>query len=270
MLWFFMLFSLGAGIGAAAAGLLPGQAALVCLGCFVALNLAFVLFLLIVSLTAGSPGPVDKPRRICSTGCIGIGAWMSQWAGLRVRVRGAELLPEQGRFLMVCNHRSLFDPIATEYGLRRYRLAFVSKPSNMQLPFLGRLAYGAGFLSIDRENDREALKTILKAADYLRRGLCSVCIYPEGTRSSSEALLPFHAGSFKIAQKANVPLAVAAIHGTDKIRGHFLRRPKDVTIEILALIPAEEVRATSTRELAARSRALMEKALGLSSEEGQA
>ena len=38
-------------------------------------------------------------------------------------------------------------------------------------------------------------------------------------------MLPFHSGSFKIAQKAGVPLVIASISGSEKIkRNLFLRR----------------------------------------------
>ena len=115
-----------------------------------------------------------------------------------------------------------------------------------------------GYLAIDRENDREALKTILRAADYMKRGICSVGIYPEGTRSHSHAMLPFHNGSFKAAQRAHVPVAVACSRGTEKLNKGFFLHPHDVYLEILELIPADQVKTMSTQELAEHSRALMQ------------
>ena len=99
-------------------------------------------------------------------------------------LRGLEKLPKEGRFLFVCNHRSLFDPLMVMGYLADWNIAFISKPSNMRIPLAGDLAYAAGFLAIDRENDRAALKTILTAADYMKRDLCSIGIYPEGTRTA--------------------------------------------------------------------------------------
>ena len=144
----------------------------------------------------------------------------------------------------------MFDPIALTRVLRRFNISFLSKPSNMEMPVLGRIGYGAGCLPIDRENDRKALTAILTAADYLKRGLCSMAIYPEGTRGRGGELLPFHAGSFKIAQKANVPLVITSISGTEKVGKNVLRRPTDVYLDVLEVIPAEKVKTMSTRELA--------------------
>ena len=175
------------------------------------------------------------------------------YCGVRVHVIGREKLPTDGRFLLVANHRSLFDPLAIFHALRAYNIAFISKPSNMKLPVLGRIAAGDCFLPIDRENDREALKTILCAADYLKRDLCSICIYPEGTRSKTRQMLPFHHGSFKIAQRAHVPLVIAAISGTDMVKKNILRRRTDVYIDVLACIPAGEVQAETTAALSNRA-----------------
>ena len=183
------------------------------------------------------------------------------WTRVRPHLRGEEKLPEDTRFLMVSNHRTALDPFSAIAAMRRHNIAFVSKPSNMALPSLGRLAYGVGFLPIDRENDREALKTILLAADYMKKGICSMYIYPEGTRSRSGELLEFHAGSFKAAQRAAVPLVIAAVSGTDRIKKNFPWRRSDVYIDILGTVPAEEVRAEKTAELALRAREMIAAAL---------
>ena len=57
-------------------------------------------------------------------------------------------------------------------------------------------------LFLDRKNMKEGLKTILTGIDYLKAGT-SIVIFPEGTRNkSNDGVLPFHAGSFKLAEKS--------------------------------------------------------------------
>ena len=233
-----------------------------------ALTLLFVLFAAAASLFIRPVWPREKQSALCRRIIAGGGSICCFYCAVRTHVIGAEKLPENERFLFVANHRSLFDPLALFHALARYNVAFVSKPSNMRLPVLGRIAYGDCFLPIDRENNREALKTILCAADYLKRDICSFCIFPEGTRSKSREMLPFHHGSFKIAQRAGVPLVIAAISGTDLVKKNILRRPTDVYIDILDLVPAEEVHASTTAELSDRARDLIGKAL--SEREGKA
>ena len=246
------------------------RAGLWCLLGFAALNVLFVIFWVAVAQTVDDTKPIERQKPIYRRGCAIIAGWLCWWARVRVKLSGADKLPTAGRFVLICNHRSGFDPVVTEAWLTDYNLAFISKPSNLKLPYIGKLAYGAGFLPIDRENDRAALKTILTAADYLKRDFCSIVIYPEGTRSKTGALLPFHAGSFKIAQKANVPLVIACVSGTEQIRHRWLFRSTKVELQILELLPAERVKAMSTQELAAYSKEKIEEALGLAHGEVEA
>ena len=267
IVWIFFFVSLLAAAGLYGGGMLPWQAALVWLGAFVLLNVLFVVFWVIVASTVDDTKPIEKQKSIYRYGCASCARWILTWFGVRPHLSGEELLPKEGRFLLVCNHRSGFDPIVTYPTLYNYNMSFISKPENLKLPFIGPLAYGAGFLPINRENDREALKTILLAANYMKQDFCSMCVYPEGTRSKHDTLLPFHAGSFKIAQRANAPLVIASIRGSEQVKGHFLRRPKHVYLDILECIPAEKVKAMGTQELAAHSRALIAEHLGLPFEE---
>ena len=103
-----------------------------------------------------------------------------------------------------------------------------------------------------------SLKTILQAADYLKRGVCNIGIYPEGTRSRTGQLLPFHAGSFKIAQKAGVPVVVACSRGTEKVKKCFFFWKTPVYLDILEVIDADRVKAMSTNDLAGEAKRLIQ------------
>ena len=244
-----------------AAGAVMWKGLLIFALCFAVLNLLYVIGLAVVSLFVSTSKPISKQNALCRASCIGVAGLITGYSWIRTHISGMDKLPDAGRFVFVCNHRSGFDPLIVMDKLRKYNISFVSKPSNMHIPVAGTLAYGAGFLSIDRENDRNALRTILQAADYVKRGLCSIGIYPEGTRSKDGSLLPFHAGSFKIAQKANAPLAVACVRGTESITKNLFHRVSDVYLDILELIPAEKVKSMSTNELACYSRTLIEQHL---------
>ena len=262
---YFLIFSAAAtGLYAllAAQATLWGALAVFALS-FLAANLLFALCFWINSLLLPRLAPgqgIEKQHRFSRWICMSVPRWLCGYAGVRPRLSGLEKLPE-GPFLFVCNHRSMFDPLVAMGWLAKYNIAFVSKPSNLELPIAGITARHAGFLAIDRENNREALKTILIAADYLKRGVCSVGIYPEGTRSKTREMLPFHAGSFKIAQKAGVPVAVACIRGTEKVKSRLFLRRTPVDLEILEVIDAARVKAMGTNELAEEARGLIQKRL---------
>jgi 1-acyl-sn-glycerol-3-phosphate acyltransferase len=252
--WIYRLLSAAAAGGALRKGLTPWAALLTGLGTFAGINLLYVLFWVAVAQTVDDTKPIQEQKKIYRLGVADIASTLCSYAHVHTELSGEELLPKDRRFLMVCNHRAAFDPIVKASVLKDYNLAFITKPSNLQIPLIASLAYGAGFIPLNRENDREALKSILQAIDYLKRDLCSMVVYPEGTRTRTGKLLPFHAGSFKIAQKAKVPVVVAAIQGTENVGKNFPFRRTDVKLDILELIPVEEVTAVNTQELSSRCR----------------
>ena len=227
---------------------------------FVSLNILFIAFFAIVSLFTDDTKPIRKQRPICRFGCAEIASLICSYVGVKVHVSGEEKLPPNSGFLLVSNHVSMFDPISVAAALRKHNISFVSKPENMKIPIAGKLSYGAGYLPINRENNREALKTILTAAQYLKDGICSVAIYPEGTRSKDGNMLPFHSGSFKICQKADAPLVIMATIGTEKVTQRLFRR-NDVYLEILETVPAEICKKMKTSELSKHARNLIGQAI---------
>ena len=168
--------------------------------------------------------------------------------GVRIHVSGMEKVPQNTRFLLVSNHRSNFDPIVTWHVLRKYDLAFVSKPENFKIPMFGRIIRKCCFLPIDRVDSRNAIVTINKAADLIKADTVSMGIYPEGTRSREENMLPFHNGVFKIAKKADVPVVVITVTGTDNIHKRLFRGT-DVRLNVVDVIPAKKVAVMKTAEL---------------------
>lgn len=170
---------------------------------------------------------------------------------IRVHTSGLEKLPEGERLLFVGNHRSNFDPIIQWQILRPWEVAFVSKEANFKIPFFGRFIRKCCFLAIDREDPRKAILTLHKAAALIESKEVSVGIYPEGTRSKSGELLPFHDGVFRIAQKADCPIAVMAVRGTEQIHKNVFRRRTDVYLDIIKVIPAQEAKHLKTHVISA-------------------
>lgn len=230
------------------------------LGWFVALVLFYVLGLFAVSLTVNMKKPVEENHPRYRKTVLYVLGILCRVARLRISLTGEEMLP-QGRFLLVSNHRSSYDPIATGWALRRYDMTFVTKPENLKIPIAGPMIYKANYLPINRADPRKAMATIQSAARILSNDWASVGIYPEGTRSRTMEMLPFHNGVFKIAQKSNVPIVVVSIDGTENIHKHAPIRPTAVDIRICAVIPAEEVKSASGAALGARVREILEQSL---------
>ena len=155
----------------------------------------------------------------------------------------------QTRFLIVGNHRSNIDPLVTAWALRKWDISYVTKPGVMKIPIAGKIIHMCGYMPLDREDNRAALKTILKAADYIKQDAFSVGIYPEGTRNRGEGLLPFRNGAFKIAQKAKVPIVVVKLENTEKLSKNYPWRPTCVNLHICSVLSADFVAAHNSNEI---------------------
>jgi len=230
------------------------------LGAF-ALFLLYWMFLGVCSL-AVSPKKeysTDSPfYRFLLQSATAAALWLLR---IKVHVYGKEKLPADKKVLLVCNHRSNFDPIITWHALKGWKLAFVSKPENFKIPFFGRVIRRCCFLAIDRENPKNALYAINKASKLLARQEVSIGVYPEGTRSRSGELLPFHNCVFKIAQKADADIAVISVSGTENIYRNIPFRKTDVYLDVLKILPAAAVKGIRTEIIGAEVKACIEKSL---------
>lgn len=233
-----------------------GMFALFALAAFAALWLLFALFLAVLALFIDPRSPqVDVAPFFHRLVGYGMGLLLAV-GRVRVHVRGMENLPQR-RFLLVCNHRSNYDPIALGWLLRHDQVAFVSKPENLRIPVVGRILHRDRVMAIDRENDRAALKTVLFAADLIRRGASSVGIFPEGTRGGGDEPLPFRNGAFKIAQRAKCPVLVTVIRGTEQIHRRAPWRRAELFLDFVSVIEAEQVAQMKTNEIGDLARTCM-------------
>ncbi len=115
--------------------------------------------------------------------------------------------------LYIGNHRSFFDVVLTYIRVPR-PTGYIAKKSMEKVPLLNIRMRNPHRLSLDRENIKAGMQTILAAIDLMKNGK-SVCIFPEGTRNKEEGtLLPFHEGSFKIAAKADCPIVPMTINNS--------------------------------------------------------
>ena len=185
---------------------------------------------------------------------------------LRIRVKhsGTEKVPTDGRFLLVCNHCNDSDPIILLYCLHKSQLAFISKRENSTMFVIGPMMHKILCQLINRENDREALKTILRCIQILKEDKASVAVFPEGGILSEDGKLHhFRPGVFKIAQKANVPIVVCTLKNTkDVVKNIKHLKPSSVEMKVLEVIPAEELKGVTTVDIAHRCYDLMAADLG--------
>ena len=169
---------------------------------------------------------------------------------VKVHVEGEEKLPKDKKFLLVSNHVSNYDSLATSKVFMKYKLGVISKPSNFKIPFFGRLVRKCCFYPIDRENIRNAVKTINLTAEVIKSDEASILVYPEGTRNkSAKGLLPFHNVVFKVAQKAACPVAIMTVRNTETVHKRAPFRRSHIYVKVLEVIGEEEVASLRTADI---------------------
>ena len=152
---------------------------LLLLGITCAVFLGYILVLTICSLLVNPKKEYDTNSHFYRGFLNSATAAMIKLLRIRVHITGMEKLPQGQLVLFVGNHISNFDPILSWYAFRKWKLAFVSKPENFKIPFFGRIIRKCCFMPIDRENPRNAIVTINRAAKLLKKQEVSIGIYPE-------------------------------------------------------------------------------------------
>ncbi|MBN1899123.1 MAG: 1-acyl-sn-glycerol-3-phosphate acyltransferase [Spirochaetes bacterium] len=173
-----------------------------------------------------------KSRHIINHILSFYGSSLLSLSGCRLKITG-KAIPEQN-FLIAADHKSTFDILVLKRLLRGHQFRWIIKSSLFQLPFFGPLIVNAGYIRMDRKNKYRAYAAIQKAIDVLKTE-ASIIIFPEGTRSTTEEILPFKSGSIKIAFSSGVDILPVVIKNTLQInrRGNFMIHPQPILVEIL-------------------------------------
>ena len=180
-----------------------------------------------------------------------------------ITTKGMEKLPETGRFFLVCNHVALADPVVLLRVFTGRQVAFISKRENQTMFLVGKLMHKMLCQPINRENDREALKTILRCIQILREDKASVGVFPEGYIHPDKKLHHFRSGVFKIATKTQVPIVVCTLKGTKDAISNLLHfRYTPIEASVLAVIQPEEYAQLNTTQIAQQVYDLMAADLG--------
>lgn len=157
--------------------------------------------------------------------------------GIELDVEGEENVWANRPCVFVFNHQSQADVVILPALLRR-DLAGVGKKEIGDVPILGRLMKIGGTVLIDRDNSKSALEAMKPLVDVLQKEGRSVCIAPEGTRSTSTNLGRFKKGAFHLAMQAGVPIVPIVIHNAIDVapRGQYVFRPATVKVSVLPAV----------------------------------
>jgi len=166
--------------------------------------------------------PFDRQRRVVGRAyrltAVIAGVLNPLW---RFRTEGPvpAKLPE--RFVCISNHRSHADPFLI--SRLPWEMKWLGKRVLFRIPFIGWSMSLAGDIPVRRGDKTSAVAAMERCARYVRDGM-PVMIFPEGTRSKTNALLPFKSGAFRLAIETQADILPLAVIGTqDALQKHDWR-----------------------------------------------
>ena len=162
--------------------------------------------------------------------------------GLTHEVHGLENIPQNQACIVLCKHQSAWETVAV-------RLIFPTQTTLLKrsltwIPIGGWALATLKPIAIEREHQREALRTLIEQGTArLKEGLF-VVIFPEGTRAAPGENKKFNAGGAMLAHKSGFPVIPLA-HNAGEFwpRYSFLKYPGTINVKIGPIIQTEGKKA---------------------------
>lgn len=167
---------------------------------------------------------------------------------IKLEVVGKENIPSE-TFVVYGNHKSNCDVFLVYLAYHRVMSA-VAKKDLAKIPILKTIMKAFAVTPLDRENEREGVKALLKAIKLVKGGF-NMIIFPEGGIKTREyeTMSGFKAGSFKLAMKAEATISPISIIGSSKISKNAPWHKTKVKIIIHKPIPSSVYLNENTFEI---------------------
>ena len=164
---------------------------------------------------------------------------LSKILGLEIELRIPDEIKKLGPVVYIGNHQNSYDIFTISSAIQPNTVS-LGKKSLKWIPFFGQMYWLTGNILIDRKNTTRARDTISITADNIKKKGLSVWLFPEGTRSNGQGLLPFKTGAFRTAAMAGVPIVPICLSNLhNKIQWNRLDNGK-LIIEFLPPIYIED------------------------------
>jgi len=134
---------------------------------------------------------------------------------IQLSVEGLENVDPDRTVIFCSNHPSAMD-IPILFVSLPVQFRFLAKRGLFHVPFLGWHLRRSGHIPVDRGRPREALKGFDQAAKRIKEGR-PVVVFPEGSRSRTDQMLPFKSGTFYLAILSGVPVVPITLIGSRQV-----------------------------------------------------
>lgn len=162
----------------------------------------------------------------------------------RVRVEGAEHVPDHGPAVLAANHRSFCDSLFLPLVVRR-RVTYLAKAEYFDSWRTAWFFRAVGQIPIRRGGGPESERALEAAREILAQGHL-LAMYPEGTRSLDRRVHRGRTGVARLSRECHVPVVPAGISGTATVQpvdSRMLRPFRTVTVrfgEPMRMAPASD------------------------------
>lgn len=232
-------------------------------GSFLGLLILTFLLVWVMSLAVKMEKPQEKDSRFYRFVVMKVIHLLVPLLRIHIHEQGLEKTPKRGRFLLVCNHLHEIDPAVLMRAFPKSTLAFISKREVDDMFLVGPFLHKLQGQPVNRENDREALRTILSCIDLIKKDKASVAVFPEGYIKEDRLMRPFRHGVFKIALRANVPVVVCTMQNTQHAVANAMKLKRtDIHLHLLDVIYPEQMEGMTTVQLSKKVYAMMAEDLG--------
>jgi 1-acyl-sn-glycerol-3-phosphate acyltransferase len=155
--------------------------------------------------------PFDKGRYAAGRAFRIVGVTAMRLNGLwKFRTRGS-LDDARRPYVVVANHESYADVFLI--SCFPWEMKWLSKDTMFKIPCMGWMMQMAGDIKLVRGDRDSTINAIAQCRDRLAKKV-SVMIFPEGTRSKTQEMLPFKDGAFRLAIETQAPVLPIAVAGT--------------------------------------------------------
>jgi 1-acyl-sn-glycerol-3-phosphate acyltransferase len=189
-------------------------------------------------------------------GRYSLGRWFRRAAVASVRVNplwdfrtsGVTIHDPRRPYVAVSNHESFADIFLISH--LPWEMKWLSKEEIFRIPLMGWMMRMAGDIAVKRDDRRSRALAFRSLRDRLEKGV-SVIVLPEGTRSATGEMLPFHDGAFRLAVDLGLPILPMAVAGTRDAmpKGSLLFNRARAEVRVLEPVETTGLTAADVAEL---------------------
>lgn len=201
----------------------------------IAATIPLSLLTVLIAIVRSNSPLIDKTARLWARLLV-------RAAGIDLRTENVERVDPRKRYIIVANHYSYLDIPCILTAIPQ-PIRFMAKVSLFKIPIFGWALARAGFIPIDRQNRRTAVKSFDLAARRIRQGN-TIVIFPEEGRSRHREMRPFQRGAFLLAiksQKTILPMAIDSTFDIWPVDSFWRVTPGRVTIRVGTPIETEKL-----------------------------